>query len=206
MSLTEEEITERIQEDGALRSLITFEVAGKPQEHVEQTLDTYIEKLREDKALDVLDVHKEDAIELEDEEGFFSAFAEVEMLVPDLESLTHLCVNLMPASVEILAPDEFRFQARDVQNWSNDLLSRLHEIAQQLRAERQKNRYLNKNTQNLLQNMITILLANGPKDDEMLARLTGVKQEKIAQLLEQLDEQDIISKEGDKWILNSSQK
>lgn len=206
MTLSDAEITERIQEEGALRSLITFEVAGKPKQHVEQTLSTYIDKLKEDKALDVLDVHREDAIELEDEDGFFSAFSEVEMLLPDLESLTHLCVNLMPASVEILEPDEFRFAARNVQNWSNDLLSRLHEIAQQLRSERQKTNYLNKNIHALLQNMITILLANGPKDDAMLSKLTGVEQEKLTGVLESLREQEIISKEEDQWILNSSHK
>lgn len=208
MSLSEAEINEKIQEEGAIRILATFEVAGKPKKHVEDTLTTYVDKLQEDKSVTVLDTHRGDAIELEDEDnkGFFSAFAEVEMLLKDAEDLIHLSINLMPASIEVLAPDRFEFEAREMQGWTNDLLSRLHEISQSIRAEKQKVAYLNKNTRALVQNLITVLLLNGPKTTEQITRMSGVEQKNITRILESLSEKDVVSQEGEKWVLNKQAK
>ena len=206
MTLSELEINEKIEEEGALHVLVTFEVAGKPQEHVEQTLTTYIEKLKEDKSIHVLDVHREEAIELEDEEGFFSAFAEVKMLLRDAEDLTHLSINLMPASVEILAPDRFSFEARELQNWNNDLLSSLHEIAQKMREEKQKSAYLNKNMHALLQNFVNVLLVNGPKSEEQLSRMVGVEKKGIQNVMKDLKKRGVARKEGDEWVLSEQEK
>ena len=58
MALSELEINEKIEEDGMLRVLVTFEVAGKPAKHVDNTLDTYVDKLKEDKAIHFLNVHR----------------------------------------------------------------------------------------------------------------------------------------------------
>ena len=206
MTLSEAQINEKIQEEGAIRVLATFEVAGKPKKHVEETLTTYIDKLKEDEAIDVLNVHREKAVELEDEESFFSAFAEVEMLLAELEDLLHLCINLMPASVEILAPDYFEFEARELQNWNNDLLSRLHEIAQTVRTERQKAAYLNKNIHGLLINFVHVLLVSGPKGKEELARMTGVDAQGMDKLLNDMKEQELVREEDGKWVLHKQQK
>lgn len=207
MTLSEAEINEKIEEEGALRVLVTFEVAGKPKSHVNETLTLYMDKLKEDKAIDVINIHREKAIELEDEdEGFFSAFAEVEMLLATLEDLTHLSVNLMPASVEVLAPERFDFEARDMQNWTNDLLSRLHEIAQQVRAEKQRSAHMNKNMRALMQNLVRILLLNGPKSEEELSRLTGIESTVISRVMEDMQKQEVASKEGDKWVIQEKAK
>jgi CRP-like cAMP-binding protein len=206
MGLSEKQITEKVEDEGAIRVLVTFEMVGKPQQHVEDTLQTYVTKIKEDPNIDLIDVETADAQELEEEEGFFSAFSEIEMLVPQLESITSLSVNLMPASIEILAPDHFTFNARQAMNWQNDLLARLHEISQQLRGERQKVRYLSKNMAALIQNTVTLLLANGPKTTEQLAQLTGIPAERLAQNLAQYQENNIITQEGDKWQLSSNKK
>jgi hypothetical protein len=205
MKLSKAEINERVEE-GALHILVTFEVAGKPKKHVEETLSIYIKKLDEDKSITVLNVHKEAANELEEEEGYFSAFAEVEMLIKDLEDLLHLCINLMPASVEILAPDNFSFEAREMQNWSNDLLSRLHEIAQNMRVETQKSAYLNNSMRALLQNFIHVLLVSGPKNEEQLTRMTGVEPTSIKKILEELKDKKILTQEKDTWMIHEPQK
>lgn len=207
MTLSEAEINEKIEEEGAVRVLVTFEVAGKPKSHVDETLTLYTDKLKEDKAVNVLDIHREKAIELEDEdEGFFSAFAEVEMLLADLEDLTHISVNLMPASVEVLAPEKFSFEARDMQNWTNDLLSRLHEIAQQVRTEKQRAAHLNKNMRALMQNLVRILLINGPKTEQELSRLTGIESKVIQRVMKDMQEQQTARKEDDKWVLHEKEK
>lgn len=206
MTLSEKQIRAQVQDEGKIHTLITFEMVGKPQEHVENTLQTFITKLEKDPNVDLLNSETADAQELEDEEGFFSAFSEVEMLVPNLESITSISVNLMPASIEIMAPDEFTFTARDVMNWENDLLSRLHEINQRFREETKKVRYLSKNMNALIQNTVSILLTGGNKSSEQLSKLTGIPADRLEQTLKKMQEQNIVTQEDSTWALNSKKK
>jgi hypothetical protein len=154
----------------------------------------------------MINKHTADAVELEEEEGYFSSFSEIEMTIPNLESLTSISVNLMPASVEVLAPDEFSFSARQVMNWQNDLLARLHEISQNLRTERQKVTYLSKNMRALVQNMVTILLANGEKTTAQLSRLTGIVEERLEKTLQDIEKNDVITQENNTWHLKQNKK
>ena len=206
MTLSENEISERIEE-GSIRILVTLEVAGKPKEHVEESLTTYLKQIEEEKHLEVLALEKEDALELEgDNEGFFSAFAEIEMLVPQLEGVTQLAFNYTPASIEIIEPDEFHVEARDLQNWINDILSQLHTVALELRGERQKSMHLNQGLVRLAQNFISVLLTSGPKTEEMLGRMTGLEKEPLSRLIKKLSEEGIIQEEDGSWTLSSSEK
>lgn len=204
MEITKQEVQDRVDE-GQIHALVTFEVAGKPKDHVEKTLTGFVSEIRKEKNVALVKVHQEEAAELE-EEGFFGAFAEAELVLPSFETLTALCFNYSPASIEILSPDMFRLEARDVMNWSNDLLSKLHEIAQQLRVERQKVAYAQKNMQNLLRNMIVVLLASGGKSTSELARLTGAPEEPLGKSIKQMVDDGQISSEDGKWTLSSRAK
>jgi hypothetical protein len=205
MTLSESEIQERIEE-GHIRCLITFEVAGKPKEHVDKTLEEFIEKLKQEKALTVIETHVEEAAELEEEEGFFSAFAEVDMLLKQLESLTSLSINMMPASVEILEPGNFKFPASKMQNWLNDMISQLHTISTGLRTEKQRVKHLSLNMGSLLRNFIAVLLAQSSRDSETLARITGVPAADLGPILEQMEKEGHVKKEGEDWILSLPEK
>jgi len=206
MTLSNSEIQERIDE-GAIRCLVTLEVAGKPPEHVEKSLSDYLKQLNDEKKLDVLHVEQESAIELEgDNEGFFSAYAEVEMLVPSLDAVTQIAFLYTPASIEILEPEDLNMESRDLQNWINDLLSHLHTVALELRGERQKGIHLNESIVRLLQNFVSVLLTTGPKDAETLRRMTGLELEPITRILNKLKEEKVISEDNGTWTLNSSKK
>lgn len=199
MSLTKDEIEEKI-EQGAIHCLVVLEIAGKPKEHVEKSLEEYIAMLEKEEAVTMLNIDKHEAAELEGEnEGFFSAFAELEMIVPQAQSLVSLAVNLTPASIEILAPDEFHFTALDFQNWTNDVLSQAHTIAQSYREVRQQNAYLNKNLMSLTQNMMQVLLASGAKSSADLAKLSGLKEEAVAKVLGQMQENSLVEEVDGTW-------
>ena len=206
MALSDKEIRMQIEEEKKIHVLITFEMVGKPKEHVEETLQTYTKKLEEDPNVVLINSDIEEAVELEDEKGFFSAFSEVEMLLPNMESLTSICVNLMPASIEILGPDSFTFEAREIMNWENDLLARLHEISQTLRAERQKTAYLAKNMHALIHNTISVVLASGPRTLEDLSRLTGIPAERLEKDLADMKEKGVVQEEEDVWQLKPQNK
>lgn len=203
--ISKDEMREHLEE-GWIHCLVVFEVAGKPQKHVDDTLTAFMDQLKQEKALLLKSIDQQPAQELEDEKEFFSAFAEVELLGRSLESLSGLAFNYTPASIEILAPDELKSSARQLQNWLNDLLSKLHATSQELREERQKLRYASQNIANLIQNTITILLASGAKSTVELARLTGAPEESAKRVLEQMREQKIVKEEDEKWTLSSRAK
>src|SRR5687767_13589124 len=87
---------------GWIRAIITFEVVGKPKEHVERSLGEYIDNVKKDERVIFLKEDREEAIEHED--GMFSTFSESEMLVKGLDTFTWLCINFSPASIEVLEP------------------------------------------------------------------------------------------------------
>ncbi len=205
MRISEDDAKERVSE-GHLRVLVTFEIVGTPKEHVETTLKKFLKEIVDEKALGIVDIHSEKANELEEDPGFFSAFAEVEMTVETPETLTSLAFNYTPASIEMLEPAELVIKHLDLQNWFNDLLSQLHYTQQTLRGERQRISHLGMSIMNLLRNMVTILLASGPKDAEELARLAGTSAEDMERVLAPMSEEKIIAKKGKKWTLGSKKK
>lgn len=205
MTLSKAEIRDKIEE-GAIKCLITLEVAGKPKEHVEKALEELLGKLKEEKHLDILKIVKGEAKELEDDEGYFSAFAEIGMLVPDMESLTFIAMNFTPASIEILAPDRFVFPPNRVQNWLNDLLSKLHSISQEHRNLTQQTRYYQQNMNRLARNIITVLLAAGHQTSDTLSKLTGIEEENVKKILEHLKKEEQVMEKDGKWVLKQEKK
>ena len=68
--MNDKEIRTKIDE-GWIRSIVIIEMVGKPKEHVEETLRSYMSTIKEDKDLAVL---KEDYAETVEKEDFFNWF------------------------------------------------------------------------------------------------------------------------------------
>lgn len=81
---------------GFLRAAVIFEVVGKPKEHVEKTVKQYVEKIKKESDIKILNEAYDEANEVKDD--FFSAPAELEILVENVEKLTWLCVNFNSSS------------------------------------------------------------------------------------------------------------
>src|SRR6056297_2970226 len=111
-----EELAEKM-ESGALRVLVTFEVVGKPKAHVEKSLDEYLTNLKKDERITIV---TEERGEAEEQEGFWSTFAESEMIINDLGTVIWLCINFSPASIEILEPENKTMTAPALTAWIND--------------------------------------------------------------------------------------
>lgn len=205
MSLSKKEIEEKLDQ-GEIQCIITLQVVGKPKEHVEDSMEKYLDLVDKEKAITVINIEEGDAEELEEEDGFFSAFAEIEMLVPGVDALTQIAFNLSPANIEILEPQEFEFAGRHLQLWLNDLLTRIHEVGTGLRGERQRAAHFSKALLQISKNFISVLLASGAKDEAALARMTGLEGQPLQRALEKMQEDGTISKDGEKWTLKSQGK
>ncbi len=196
--LTEGEIRER-QKEGWIRALITFELVGKPKEHIERTLRAYLENIKNDGR--IVTITEEYADALEHEDGLFSAFCETEAIVEDLETFTWLAVNFMPASIEVIEPEQVPVLARVVTNWYNDLLSKLHETSNILREERAVNQHLTESLNALIKNSVLSALRDGPKGTPELEKLTGIRKEQLAPFIANLLEKKRMVQRGKTYAL-----
>ena len=192
--MKESELREKMK-NGWIHAIATFEIAGKPKQHVEESLDKYLENIQKDERIIIVQEEREEAIEHDD--GIFSAFAELDIIVESLETFTWLCLNFSPASIEIIEPDVLKIQARDLTNWLNDLLSKLHEVASEIRTERGSKEHLVVGMNQLIKNSIILALESEPASQEELSKKIGVVGEQMEQFLTHLEEKGkIVSEDG----------
>src|SRR3989338_3755462 len=193
--MNDKEIRTKIDE-GWIRSIVIIEMVGKPKEHVEETLRSYMSTIKEDKDLAVL---KEDYAETVEKEDLFSTFVELDLLTVDLPKLMYFCFDWMPSSIEIIEPEAFRFEANDVTDFLNDLQARLHNVDMSLKSIKSENSYLHENTNALLQNFVFFSLKQGEKAVEEIQKELGMDEIHMKRLLDLLVENKKIQKKEDTY-------
>ena len=162
-----------------------IEVLGKPKEHVEQSLQGYIEKLKNDKDYTLID-EKFAELKKQDEQELWATFAEVEIKTDKFENLTKFCFEFMPSLVEVLEPHSITFAGNELSEFLSDLQARLHNIdmlAKQVKMERD---HYQQSMGALLKNYIHVLLSKGPLTGDQLSRLTGIKEDRLGDFLDAL--------------------
>lgn len=192
--MDEKHIKEKLK-TGWLHVLVTFEIMGKPKEHVNSTLDAFLKELKKDERIAVIEEHIGKAEKRDD--TFFSAFAEMDILLKNFDTLTWICVNYTPASVEIVEPDKFQITALDLQNHFNDLLARLHTIGMTYKSQTGHVAYLKENFTKLIHNLIIMSLAKGPKKIEQISKETTLVEKMVEERLKVLlKEGQVVEKKG----------
>lgn len=186
------------------RALI--EVLGKPKEHVEKSLQSYVKKLREDERFSIKDSEFVEAKEQEKQPGLWATFAELEIEAEKLDDIISFCFDYMPSSIEILSPSELTFDAQTLSFTLNDLQAKLHQVdmvAKQVKMERD---YMNKNSTLLLRNFILVLLSKGRLTVEQLSKFTGVETKKLGDFLDKLIDEGKVELEGDVYFSKLGKK
>jgi len=111
-----------------IKAVFIVEVAGKPPEHVKESMINHVETLKKFKNINLVkyNVHEPKEIENTDVKGMYTAFAEVEIEAENFISLMDLVFDFMPSSIEILSPYEFNFQLSEATMILNRLAGRMH--------------------------------------------------------------------------------
>lgn len=178
-----------------------IEVLGKPQEHVEKTLVSYIEKLKKEEDFKVLN-EKYAEIKKQEESEMWANFAEIEVETTELVKLTDFCFQYMPSMIEIIDPKEIKLTDREISEYLNDLQSKLHGVDMVAKTVKAENDNLKLNTAGLLKNYIVVLLRGREGlTGEQLAGLTGVKFDLLGDYLDQLIDEGKVDLKGDLYSL-----
>lgn len=189
-------------EKGFLHCRCIIELVGAPEQYIKDTIQKYVEKISETKNIKLISAKIEEPTK---ERGLFAVFAELEFMAKSPDTLVFFCFDYMPASIEIMAPEDIRFRAADFTVFFNDFMARLHKVDMLVKDLTAKNKNLLKNSNRILRNMVVVTLAyNGPMTAVALGGKIGITGEQLLPFLKEMEkEQWIIAKDG-KWQENKN--
>jgi hypothetical protein len=179
---------------------IVFEIVGNPKKHVVDSLHNYLERIKADPTIVWSD---EFIAEANEQDGVWSTFAEATVTVKGLEKLNWLCVNFSPASVEIIEPAHLTITDKNITDWLNDLLSRIHEIGIQAKNVNAENELLKINMNNLIRNSIIIVLKQGKSlGAKEIAQELGIGDASVLQpFFDAMKKEERIAQKDDQYVL-----
>lgn len=187
-----------IAEETHIRCKIIIEILGKPKEHVEKTLRTYVDKIKEDSGFIIMNSEFTDAKEKED---LWATFVELELIVKGLPKLIAFCFDYMPSSIEIIKPEEFSMKKSTIEDMLNDLQAKLHTVDMVVQQQKNENTFLKQNLNKSVCNTLLISLAFGSQDKEKLSKVTGIPDKELKIFLDKLTKENKIRKENELYSL-----
>ena len=116
-----------------------IEIAGRPPEHLIETLNEMIKKIDEEKGVSVEEKKVNEPVLMKDQKDFYTSFAEVDIKINDVSILSELVLKYMPAHIEIIEPELIAFTNNGWNDIFNNFLRRLHhydEVARVIQTEK----------------------------------------------------------------------
>lgn len=194
----DKDVVRELLDKGWIHARIIVELLGGPKEYIEETLQQYVEKIKEN------DAHKVIAVEIapvEPQDQLWSTFAEVELWVKDASALAFLCFDYMPSSIEVMEPETLVYRAADFAGFFNDLQARLHKLDMIVKNLRAENKVLQINGSRLLRNNVIISLKEKDKDLTTLAKNIGLLPEHLEPFLDIMIKEDFVKKIDDVYTI-----
>jgi hypothetical protein len=134
-----------------VRAILIIEVAGRPAEHLSQAIKDHVGKMKSFKGIDYLSETFSEPRLIDQEKDIYTCFAEVEIEVESLFRLTEIVFDFFPSSVEVIEPDNLKFNAQEATMFLNDLAGRLHKYDEIAKVAQMKNNQLIQHLQKIQQ-------------------------------------------------------
>ncbi len=189
---------EKQGEHAHIRCRIIIEVLGKPKEHVENALKEYIEHIKQDSELVILN---EDYSEINEQGKLWSKFVELDLVIKGTKKLISFCFEYMPSSIEVVKPEHLIMTNPELSNFLNDLQARLHSVDMIVKQMKAENDFLRLNMNAIISNAIIITLKISSLPLEQLSKVTGIHQKELQTFLEKLIKDNKVKKENDVYSL-----
>lgn len=100
-----------------------IEIAGYPKDHIKNTMDLVIERLKTDKEIIVKNVKISDETQIQ---TVWSIFGEFDLQFENPHKFLDFCFDYTPSSIEIVDPQKLNLASNEFSGFVNDLLERLH--------------------------------------------------------------------------------
>jgi hypothetical protein len=123
-----------------LKAVFVFELLGRPPEHLKKTLDEFVNKLLELDGIELVEKRIYEPKPLKDgKEDIYTTFAEVELLLDNLNLLFAIVLNKLPSNIEVIEPTSIKINNFDLSSVLSELATKLHrydEVTKVLALER----------------------------------------------------------------------
>ena len=184
-------------EKGAIHARVVFQVVGDPKEHVENSLKKYIENLRTDKRIRIIQEHFEPSVE---KEKLWHTFAELDIVVKSIDVLVWIVINFGPASIEIVEPTNLSISNKKMTNWLMEIIAKLGEIGMLAKQIGSENKLLIKNMNRIIKNGILLCLSTGKQTIPDIHHSLGIDEAHTREFLAALIKEGKIIKDGDRFV------
>lgn len=182
-----------------IKARVIIEMLGAPKEHIQETLQLYVEKIKkEEKNISLFHC---DYAEPKEVNNLFSVFAELELGFKDMKTLTYFCFDYMPSSIEVYEPEELLYTANDYTDFLNDLQGRLHKFDMLIKNLSAENKVVKKNGNTLARNIVIVALNNGSKTIAEISKLSGMPEQHIQKFVNILVKEGKIRENNGKYSL-----
>lgn len=178
-----------------VKAIVIVELMGTPEEHIKNTMQLYLERIKENKDMLVEDEHLEP---IEKKESFFLQFTELTITFKSVKNLIEFCFDYMPSSIEIIEPTHITYNSQDLSDIVNDLQAKLHQLDMIVKNLRTENKILNDNGNLLLRNLILVALKE-EMNMESLVKTTGINKEAVEKFVEALIEGKLVEEKKGKY-------
>lgn len=133
-----------------ITAVLILEIVGRPPEHLISTLNQIIEKIGEEKGVEMARNKIHEPTVMKDKEGFFTTFAEIEVKVDQILSVAMLMFKYMPSHVEVVEPESLVLQNNEWNEILNELTRRLHGYDEVARVIQMENQMMKKKVQEII--------------------------------------------------------
>ena len=186
-------------ESNHIRCRTIIEVLGKPMNHVEDSLKRYVDHIKEDSELVIINEHFSD---IGEQGELWSGFVELELVIKGTKKLIGFCFEYMPSSIEVIKPEHFSMTNPELSNFLNDLQARLHDVDMIVKQQKAENDFLKSNMHAIIKNSILICLKVNSFEADQLSKITGIHEKELDIFLDMLLKENKIKK--DKGIYSLS--
>lgn len=109
-----------------VRAVLIVEVAGKPAEHVKESIEKHVNSLKERKDVTVNSLFISEPKKVVDDKEVFTCYSEIDLEVENLFILTEIVFDYMPSSVEVLEPANINLTSSQASSLLNNVSGRGH--------------------------------------------------------------------------------
>lgn len=127
-----------------ITAMLMIEVLGRPKEHLIETLKNLEKKIGEEKGVEVVDSKIKEPTPVKDKENLFTAFAEIEVEVNHVQTLSILMFKYMPAHIDVIEPENIRMKNNELADTLSEIVRRLHKYDELLRVMQVEKKILEK--------------------------------------------------------------
>ena len=118
----------------SIKATTIIEIAGKPKEHVSETLNRVLELIKTNTNFKLIEHELNEPKTVQDSTQIYSSFGEFEIEFPNMDTLNGFCFDFMPSSIEIIEPEKITIDSGEMNNLLNDTITKLHQYDRVLKT------------------------------------------------------------------------